>query len=204
MESLALVVVALRSSLNPRVSTVSRSLFARVDRVADLALGLGAAGRGPRPKGRPGAAAAGATGSGSGVSGRASVLGSVRVRVSRGPRARRRRRRRRRRREVLDQGDRAAVRRGAGSITRGGTGGTSSGADSSGALACAEAQAPHRQQQRDDQERTVHVESDRVRRRDTPTLTALVYACGNIRRNRVPRPGVDCTSTSPSCSWTMR
>ena len=31
-----------------------------------------------------------------------------------------------------------------------------------------------------------------------------LHACGNISLKRVPRPGVDCTSTSPSCSWTMR
>ena len=30
------------------------------------------------------------------------------------------------------------------------------------------------------------------------------YACGNRSRNLVPCPGVDCTSTSPSWSWTMR
>ena len=30
------------------------------------------------------------------------------------------------------------------------------------------------------------------------------HACGNVSRKRVPRPGVDCTSTSPSCSCTIR
>ena len=30
------------------------------------------------------------------------------------------------------------------------------------------------------------------------------YACGNVSLKRVPRPGVDCTSTSPSCNCTIR
>ena len=160
--------------------------------------------RRPASEGGPEAAEAGATGSGSGVSGRASVLVARFCSRSRGGRGRVG--------AVAEGvgGGRSSTRgigggsTGAGSITRGGTGGTSSAADSTRHLGLRRSAGAHGQKQRDDQERTVHVESDRVRRRDTPSLTALVYACGKTRRNRVPRPGVDSTSTSPSCSWTMR
>ena len=35
-------------------------------------------------------------------------------------------------------------------------------------------------------------------------FSSWVIACGKNSVNLVPPPGVDCTSTSPSCSWTMR
>ena len=42
--------------------------------------------------------------------------------------------------------------------------------------------------------------------KDQQSVSSLssTHACGNVSRKRVPRPGVDCTSTSPSCSCTIR
>ena len=43
-----------------------------------------------------------------------------------------------------------------------------------------------------------------VSRQRSPRTVGPEVACGNSMRKVVPVPGVDCTSTSPSCNWMVR
>ena len=118
-----------------------QELVRPVDRVADLALGLRAAGGGLRPKGglkrRSRCDRLGFRRVRSGVG-----LGLGFVRVPRGPRARRGRRRGRRRRGGPPRGGSVAVRPGPDRSPVAAPAAPRAPPDSSGTLACAEAQAP--------------------------------------------------------------